>query len=84
MIFQTQETQNAPSLSPRACCDNRANTVLFVGMEGFEPTTSPTRTARASGLRYIPMWRGLYRTLIALASEMGFCDRSKAGKNVVN
>ncbi len=27
---------------------------LFVGMTGFEPATSSSRTKRATGLRYIP------------------------------
>ena len=30
---------------------------LLVGMTGFEPATSPSRTERATELRYIPMTR---------------------------
>ena len=29
---------------------------LFVGVAGFEPTTSSSRTTRATGLRYTPIW----------------------------
>ncbi len=29
---------------------------FFVGVAGFEPTTSSSRTKRATGLRYTPDW----------------------------
>ncbi len=34
----------------------KGGAVDLVGMTGFEPATSSSRTKRATGLRYIPMW----------------------------
>lgn len=31
--------------------------VCLVGMTGFEPAASSSRTKRATGLRYIPKWQ---------------------------
>ncbi len=48
------------TLGPLTCC-------LAVGVAGFEPTTSSSRTKRAAKLRYTPMPTGLPATSITLA-----------------
>jgi hypothetical protein len=41
----------------------------FVGVAGFEPTTSCSQSRRDTGLRYTPNW---YRSLFITAEEEGF------------
>ena len=42
---------------------NKFDLSCKVGMTGFEPAASSSRTKRATGLRYIPKWRK-YKTKI--------------------
>jgi hypothetical protein len=43
----------------------------MVGMQGFEPWTSPTPRVRATGLRHIPTVHLYYTTLVSGCQDIG-------------
>jgi hypothetical protein len=47
----------------------------FVGVAGFEPTTSSSRTTRATGLRYTPFFK-TFRSLQS-AANLNFFEGNK-------
>ncbi len=60
---------------------------LAVGVTGFEPMTSPTRTERATNLRHTPSCPGIIVQVVHFASVMSilnrpaFCRTSGTGRN---
>jgi hypothetical protein len=45
--------------------------LLSVGVTGFEPATSSSRTKRATKLRHTPLQGALERTSVSLADNLG-------------
>jgi hypothetical protein len=61
----TQTFEQAQVWGMKKARYNHTRLLEFVGVAGFEPTTSSSRTTRATGLRYTPLFMTFWSCLSA-------------------